>query len=40
MRPSKRMPVNKGVSAKQFRQNVKRTRGANIAGPMRGGIRL
>jgi len=37
----KRSYVNKGKSARQFRSNSSRTKGANItAGPMRGGIRL
>lgn len=41
MRPSKRSPVNKGHSAKQFKRNVRHTKGANVsAAPMRGGIRL
>lgn len=35
-----RKNVNKHKSAKQFRRNVGRTKGANIAGVMRGGIRL
>lgn len=41
MRPSSRKPVRKAHSAKQFRSNVQRTKGANMNGaPMRGGIRL
>lgn len=41
MRPSYRKHVNKGRSAGKFRQNVSRTKGANMRGaPMRGGIRL
>lgn len=41
MRPSYRSGVNKGRSARKFRKNVSRTKGANIfPGPMRGGIRL
>lgn len=41
MRPVRRSGVNKGRSAKQFRSNSRRTKGANVAkGPMRGGIRL
>lgn len=36
----KRFAVNKGRSVKQFRKNVKRTKSVNVAGPMRGGIRL
>lgn len=36
-----RSPVNKGQSARQFRSNVSKTKGANLRGaPMRGGIRL
>jgi len=41
MRPVKRYGVDKGQSARQFRGNVSRTKGANMrAAPMRGGIRL
>lgn len=41
MRPVSRSYVSKGLSAKKFRKNVKRTKGVNIfSGPMRGGIRL
>lgn len=41
MRPSKRYSVGKRHSAKQFKRNVGRTKGANVSGaPMRGGIRL
>lgn len=40
MRPLRRRNVNKGKSARQFRRNTTRTKGANISGPMRGGIRL
>lgn len=40
MRPSRRSGVNKGRSAAQFRSNSRRTKGANMRGPMRGGIRL
>lgn len=36
----KRYNVNKGSSAGKFRKNVGRTKFINIAGPMRGGIRL
>lgn len=37
----RRMRVNKYRSAKQFRKNSGRTKGANMAGPvMRGGIRF
>lgn len=35
-----RRPVNKFKSAKSFRRNVGRTKAANFAGVMRGGIRL
>ena len=40
MRPSKRQYVKKSTSAKQFRRNSTRTKAPNVAGPMRGGIRL
>lgn len=37
----RRMHVNKARSARQFRRNSRRTKGANMKGaPMRGGIRL
>lgn len=36
-----RKNVNKHKSAQQFKNNTKRTKGANMKGaPMRGGIRL
>lgn len=35
-----RKQVNKSRSARQFRGNVGRTKGINMVGPMRGGIRL
>lgn len=41
MRPVKRMSVNKGKSASQFKRNVGRTKSANFSvNPMRGGWRL
>lgn len=41
MRPVSRRPVNKRGSARQFRGNISRTKGANVAVmPMRGGWRL
>jgi hypothetical protein len=40
MRPSYRKSVNKGRSAKKFRKHSRRTKAANMKGPMRGGIRL
>lgn len=40
MRPSYRSGVNKSKSARQFRGHSRRTKGANISAPMRGGIRL
>lgn len=40
MSPLKRYPVNKYSSARKFRKSVQRTKGANMNGPMRGGIRL
>lgn len=37
----RRYNVNKSRSARSFRANVERTKGANLRGaPMRGGIRL
>lgn len=35
-----RKSVNKHKSAKKFKGQVKKTKGANFAAPMRGGIRL
>lgn len=40
MRPLARKPVSKASSAKRFRRDTKRTKGANMTSPMRGGIRL
>lgn len=41
MRPVRRGRVRKGKSARQFRNNTRRTKAANMAPPpMRGGIRL
>lgn len=41
MRPLKRSHVNKRHSASKFRKQARRTKGANMAGPvMRGGIRF
>lgn len=40
MRPLSRRPVHKGKSSRKFRQQAARTKGANIQGVMRGGIRL
>lgn len=40
MRPLKRRGVNKGRSARKFRKHSSRTKAANMAMPMRGGIRL
>lgn len=40
MKPLKRNGVNKNISAKRFRNATKMTKRANMAGPMRGGIRL
>lgn len=37
---TKRRPVNKRRDAKKFRKNTVKTKRANIARPMRGGIRL
>lgn len=36
----KRFPVSKSRSASKFRAQTKRTKAVNMAGPMRGGIRL
>lgn len=40
MRPLKRHGVSKRRSAKKFRRQSRRTKGANISAPARGGIRL
>jgi hypothetical protein len=40
MRPVKRSHVSKSGSARKFRKGVSKTKRVNIAGPMRGGIRL
>lgn len=40
MRVLKRSGVSKRRSAGKFRAQSRRTKGANINGPMRGGIRL
>lgn len=40
MRPSRRIPTNKYRSARSFRRSSNRTKGANVAMPMRGGWRL
>lgn len=40
MKPVYRQNVNKHRSAKKFRSQSARTKGANMNGPMRGGIRL
>ena len=40
MRPLKRHSVNKRRSAKKFRKQSMRTKGANMAQVMRGGIRF
>lgn len=36
----RRHHVNKHRSAKKFKSHVRRTKSANMRGPMRGGIRL
>lgn len=36
----RRVPINKFSSAKKFRRDVSRTKGANIMAVQRGGIRL
>lgn len=40
MRPSRRYGTNKKRSARKFRQQSQRTKGANMAQVMRGGIRF
>ena len=40
MRPLKRKPVSKAQSVRKFRSQNSRTKAANLAAPMRGGIRL
>lgn len=40
MRPLKRKPVNKYRSAKKFKRHAHKTKGANVAQVMRGGIRF
>lgn len=40
MRVLKRKGVSKRRSARKFRKMSTRTKGANVAAPMRGGIRL
>lgn len=41
MKPLHRKPVNKYHSAKKFRKQASKTKGANVSpSPMRGGIRL
>lgn len=40
MRPVSRRYVNKSRSARSFRKNVSKTKGANVRAPMRGGWRM
>lgn len=40
MRPSSRRPVSKRGSVRKFTHGVNRTKGANLARPMRGGWRM
>lgn len=41
MRPSRRSPVNKSRSARDFRSKSERTKAMNLAPPpMRGGFRI
>jgi hypothetical protein len=40
MKPSRRGHVNKKHSAKKFRAQSRRTKGANMSQVMRGGIRF
>lgn len=37
---TRRFAVNKQSSARQFRNNTRRTKGANMKAPMRGGWRM
>jgi len=40
MRPLRRTGMNKQAGARRFRKQAGRTNRKNMAGPMRGGIRL
>ena len=40
MKPLNRAGVSKGYSARKFRKQARRTKAANVRGPMRGGIRF
>lgn len=40
MRPLKRKRVRKYGSVRKFKRHAGRTKGLNMKGPMRGGIRL
>jgi hypothetical protein len=40
MKPLTRKPTHKTSSIKKFKHNVAQTKLPNVAGPMRGGIRL
>lgn len=40
MRPVRRFGANKRRSARTFRRHTRRTKGANIRSPARGGIRF
>lgn len=40
MRPSRRFGVNKKRSARKFKRNISRTKGANVNAPQRGGYRF
>lgn len=40
MKPLNRRPVRKGKSVKNFKHHVRKTKAANLARPMRGGIRM
>lgn len=39
-KPLKRKHTNKSASVKSFKHNASTTKSMNMAGPMRGGIRL
>lgn len=40
MKPLRRKFVNKASSVRSFKHGASRTKAINMAGPMRGGIRL
>lgn len=40
MKPSRRQPISKQASARNFRNATQHTKRINLTAPMRGGIRL